>query len=100
MAQLTGELLSILSNTLILTRGKIAQDKSLLLLVDGHSSRNGGEWLAACESMNIVVVRLPANTTHILQPCDQFVNRRFQQTVCKTRHELLAMSHLAWANTA
>ena len=50
--------------------------------------------------MNIVVVRLPANTTHILQPCDQFVNKIFQKTVLSTRDELLSMRHLSWANTA
>ena len=73
---------------------------SILLFVDGHSSRNGSEWLEACEDMNIIVVRLPANTTHILQPCDQLVNKRFQQTVRSTRDELLSMRHLSWANTA
>lgn len=81
-------------------RKTLSPSLSILLLVDGHSSRNGLEWLDACERMNIIVVRLPANTTHILQPCDRYVNRRFQQTVRKTRDDLLSMCHLSWANTA
>ena len=51
-------------------RKTIDSGKHVVLLVDGHSSRDGVEWLEVCEKLNIVVVRLPANTTHILQPCD------------------------------
>ena len=78
----------------------ISSDKHIVLLVDGHSSRDGLEWLETCERLNIIVVRLPANTSHILQPCGQYVNRSFQRTVRNTRDELLSMSHLSWANTS
>ena len=81
-------------------RKTIDSEKNIVLLVDGHSSRDGLEWLEACERLNIVVVRLLANTTHIIQPCDQFVNRTFQQTVRRIWDELLSMSHLSWANTS
>ena len=81
-------------------RKTISSDKHIVLLVDGQSSRDGLQWLETCERLNIIVVRLPANTTHILQPCDQYVNRSFQRIVRKTRDELLSMSHLSWANTS
>ena len=71
-----------------------------MLLVDGHGSWDGLEWINACEKMNIIVMRLPADTTHILQPCDQIVNRSFQRTVREILDHLLSMSHLTWANTA
>ena len=35
--------------------------RSIILLVGGHSSRKGIQWIEALEKMNIVVVRLPAN---------------------------------------
>ena len=55
-----------------------------------------------------LVVKLPAgnlttwhaNTTHLLQPCDQSVNKSFQRTVRNTRDELFMMSHVPWANSA
>ena len=33
------------------------------------------------KKINIIMIRLPANTTHIMQSFDQFVNKRFQKTV-------------------
>ena len=78
----------------------MSPDKHIVLLVDGHSSRDGLEWISACERMKIIVVRLPANTAHILQPCDQFVNRSLQRKVRETRDHVLSMSHLSWENTA
>ena len=80
-------------------KNKVSPEKHIVLLVDGHSSRDGVEWITACEKMKNILVRLPANTTHILQPCGQFVNRSFQRIVRETRDHLLSMSHL-WVNTA
>ena len=81
-------------------RKTVPQHEHILLLVDGHSSRQGEAWLNICESLRVLVVKLPANTTHLLQLCDQSVNKCFQSTVRSTRDDLLMMSHLSWANTA
>lgn len=53
-----------------------------------------------CEIMNIIVVRLPANTTHILQTYDQFIYREFQQNGQKHGDEFLFMRRLSGANKA
>ena len=81
-------------------RKTVPADEYILLLVDGHSSRQGDVWQQECEKRPILVVKLPANTTHLLQPCDQSVNKTFQGTVRNTRDELLMMSHVPWANSA
>ncbi|CDF33993.1 unnamed protein product [Chondrus crispus] len=47
-----------------------------------------------------MAVELRANTTHMLQPCDQKTNKVFQQEIRRTRDLLLNMSHFSWANTA
>ena len=44
-------------------RKTIARSLPILLLIDGHSSRSSPTWLDVCQKSNIVVVRLPANTT-------------------------------------
>ena len=81
-------------------RKTVAPSLPILLLIDGHSSRNSPQWLDVCHEKKIVVVRLPANTTHILQPCDQSTNKTFQRAVRSTRDDNLAFSHLPYANTA
>ena len=81
-------------------RKPIDSEKHVVLLVNFHSSRDGLEWLETCERLNVVLVRLSAITANILQPCDQFLNRTFQQTVRRTRDDLLPKSHSSWANTS
>ena len=81
-------------------RKPIDSEKHIVLLVEGHSYRGFLEWLEACERLNIVMVRHRASIPHIIQPSDQFVNPTFQQTVRRTRDDLLSMSHLSWANTS
>ena len=46
------------------------------------------------------MVKLPANTKHLLQPCDQSDSRNFQETVRSTRDELLIIRHMTWDNSA
>ena len=46
------------------------KDKPVLFLIDEHSSHMSKELSQACEQHNIILYALPANTTHILQPCD------------------------------
>jgi len=81
-------------------RLSLPETETILLMMDGHSSRNGLAWLERCQECNIEVVKLPANTSHFLQSCDKSVNKTFQQTVRKTRDELLSMCHISHANVA
>lgn len=46
------------------------------------------------------MVKLPANATFFLQPCDRSVNKSFQENVRKTRDEQLSMCHANYANVA
>ena len=79
-------------------RKTVPEDDYISLLFDGHSSGQGDTWLKECERLLILVVKLPANTTHTLQPCDQSVNKTFQRIVRETRDELLIMRNLPGAN--
>ena len=81
-------------------RKTVTRGLPILLLIDGHSSRNSPAWLDVCQKSNIVVVRLQENTTHILQPCDQSTNKTFQRAVRSTRDEILALSHFKYAKNA
>lgn len=81
-------------------RKTVPPNEHILLFLDGHSSRQGDVWLEECHKLRILVIKLPANTTHLLQPCDQSVNRIFQKAVRSTRDELLMISHMTWANSA
>ncbi len=67
-----------------------------LLSLDGHKSEIGCEWLEICRQNNCEVVQTPANTSHFLQPCDQFVNKAFKEAVRDMRDEV---SSMAIANT-
>ena len=60
-------------------RSFLPQDVTYLLSLDGHGSRNGVEWLDICAAKKCEVVVSPANTSHFLQPCDQFVNKKFKK---------------------
>ena len=81
-------------------RKTVPANDYIILLLDGHSARQGEAWLRKCKKLRILVVKLLGNTTHLLQPCDQFVNKCFQRTVRSTKDKILTMSHLSWANTA
>lgn len=60
--------------------------------LDGHSSRNGMEWLDLSIDYKCDFVQSPANSSHFLQPCDTAVNKTFQRTVRTTRDELCSMT--------
>lgn len=62
--------------------------KALLLLLDGHASRGGAEWLERGVEKKIEIVQAPANTSHFIQPCDDRINKTFKRTVRKTRDAL------------
>ena len=52
------------------TRAK-AKGGPRILIIDGHSSHVSPEFLEHCENRHIVVLCLPAHTSHILQPMDR-----------------------------
>ena len=64
-------------------RQHVPHEKAYLLVLDGHSSRKGVEWIEVARNRNCEVVQSPANMSHVLQPCDQHVNKRFAKSVCK-----------------
>ena len=59
-------------------RKLVPADKQVCLTIDRHSSRNGREWLEACDTLKISAVQLPAHKTHFLQPNDDLVNKPFK----------------------
>lgn len=67
------------------TKDYIEEDEHLLLLLDGHKSRYGWEWLDRAVKNNIEIAQSPANTTHFLQACDSTINKKFQQSVRRVR---------------
>lgn len=54
--------------------------KAMLLLLDGHKSRCGLDWIEEAQKHNIEVVQTPANTSHYLQAGDRDVNPRLKKT--------------------
>ncbi len=59
-------------------RNFLPSSTSSPLTLDGHKSRMGVEWVDLCQQNNCEVVQSPANTSHFLQPRDEFVNKAFQ----------------------
>ena len=45
--------------------------RPILLLLDGHSSHYCPEIIKACAEEEVIVLSLPPNTTHIIQPLDR-----------------------------
>lgn len=72
----------------------------MLLLVDGHSSRDCLENLEEANKLNIHLVQLSANLTHVIQPCDQTINRRFKDEVRTARDSLQKISSVHLGSVA
>lgn len=66
--------------------------EKLLLLLDGHGSRKGVDWLEKARDCDIEIVQLPANTSHFLQPCDNAINKAFKVGMRSTRDRIAAKS--------
>lgn len=65
----------------------VPSNQQVYIILDGHASRSGREWLEAFDNFNISSVQLPANTTHILQLNDDAVTKCFKEgigAVCDT----------------
>ena len=67
-------------------RKPLLSDKTgaMLLLLDGHPSPNGFQWLERAVETNIVVVQAPANTSSFLQPCDNLIKKTFKSSIRST----------------
>lgn len=78
----------------------VTPDKPVLLLLDGHSSRKGAEWILYCHKYNIIVIQLPANTSHFLQPCDATINKKFKERTRQVRDVLIKTGMYSNANIA
>ena len=70
----------------------VPPDLHYFLCLDGHSSRNGTEWIELYQNNNCEAVVGAANTSHFLQPCYQNVNRRFNSSIRHFRDELCKAS--------
>lgn len=67
----------------------VPQDKPIMLVLDENSSGKGVDWIEVCRKLNIIAVVNASDTSRILQPCDQNVNKMLKNYVNELRHELL-----------
>ena len=58
-------------------------DEPVLLVVDGHGSREQGSVMELFKANNVHVLVIPAHTSHILQPLDLGVNKVFKDQLAK-----------------
>ena len=70
-------------------RNIVSEDEHVLVTFDGHSSRKGLAWPQESGHSKMIVVRSPANTTHVFQPCAQRLNKRISKEVRRTRDSLI-----------
>jgi len=73
-------------------------DLPLLLLLDGHKSRKGIEWINLALQHNIEIVQSPANTSHYLQSNDQEVNLIMNRVGKNVRDVLVKESDISPTN--
>ena len=59
----------------------IAVQRPLILVYDGYSSYFNGEIVREAVQVKIILVLLPANTTHLLQPLDAAVFKPFKASI-------------------
>jgi len=67
--------------------------RPLLLLLDGHSSHYCPEVIKACAMEEIIILALPPNTTHIIQPLDRGCFSPLKNQWKKTVQSYVAKSH-------
>lgn len=87
---LTSELLPLfirLLNTNI--RNVVHEEKHVVLMLEGNSSRKGPSWLREANELKLILVLSSANTTHFLQPCDRRVNKRISKELRRTRDSII-----------
>lgn len=60
---------------------------AFLLYLDGNSSRKHPKWIDCCSSSYQEAAINALNTSHILQPCDQLIIKRFHRLMCQLQKE-------------
>lgn len=81
----------------LLSQKTVDKTKYVLLLLDGHSSQECLPMLELGEKYRILIVRLPANSTHFLQLCDRAINKNFQQAARQKKDELMSLCHINYS---
>lgn len=57
------------------------------MFLDGHASRTNVEWVPFCSKNKTEAFVNAANTSHVLQPYDQVINKRLQESMQFIRDE-------------
>lgn len=70
----------------------LKEGENIPLFLDGHSSRKHPAWIEFCFQKCMEAVINAANTSHILQPCDQLINKRFHELLREIRDEFCRQS--------
>ena len=76
--------------------------RPLLLTMDGYSGHFTEHTLDIAEELQILIVLLPANATHILQPLDVAVFEPFKTSLhnfCNPKEKAIEISSEAWMNS-
>jgi len=71
----------------------VPSEKHVALILDGHKSRQGIEWIKYGVERSICAVQGAANTTHYLQPADQYINRVLKRAARAFHDALSAYTH-------
>ena len=69
---------------LFIPHARPTEDRSVLLLVDGHSSHCSPEVIQTARENNVILLALAPHTTHLCQPLDVAVYRSFKIQLSKT----------------
>jgi len=69
----------------------IGHERPQVLILDGHDSHNFIELIDAAIENNIIIIELPAHTSHWLQPCDRTVFGPFKRAYRNACDELMSM---------
>lgn len=70
----------------------VPHNQKFCVTLDGHSSRNGAEWLRKSEMINCEIVQTPSDTSNFPQPCDQNVNRNLKAGLRDMRDKFCVQS--------
>lgn len=75
-------------------RRSVRAEDTILLCLDGKASRKDIQWIHECAERNIECVINAANTSHFLQPCDQHINKKFDESLREIRDEFCRQGHV------
>jgi hypothetical protein len=71
-----------------------------LLVLDGHESHVSGDFELYCKEYNIIILRMPAHSSHILQPLDVACFGPFKRVYGKMVEKMMrrSLTHIAKEN--